>query len=143
MKTMKYITAIMLMALTLITVQTTQATSAERIHDNGKYALLVRTMQHINASLKTAGQMRESGMIYDAFEIVICGKVIKELVGSGQMGELLAKAKSLGVQLSVCGMSMEKLKIPEDALADGFEVVPNGLIRIFALQQDGYQTIEL
>jgi len=40
-------------------------------------------------------------------------------------------------------MSLNKFAIEEDEHPKGVGVVPNGLIRIFDLQQQGYQTIAL
>jgi intracellular sulfur oxidation DsrE/DsrF family protein len=110
-----------------------------------KYALLVRSTEHMGAALKTASQMKASGKKYDAFEVVVCGKVVQELTDkeNKQIPDMLTQAKTLNVTFTVCGMSLDKFKLSSDQLPDQFEVVENGIIRIFELQDNCYHTIEL
>lgn len=110
-----------------------------------RFALLVRNTQHMGAALKTASQMRESGTNYDAFEVVVCGKVVQELIDpeNEQIPDMLKQAEDLNMTFTVCGMSMDKFTISPKQLPEQFEVVPNGLIRIFELQESCYYTIEL
>jgi intracellular sulfur oxidation DsrE/DsrF family protein len=109
------------------------------------YAILVRNTQHMQAALKTASQMKASGKDYDAFEVVVCGKVVNELIDKGhkQLPNMLKQAEELEVRFSVCGMSLDKFSISPEQLPEQFELVDNGLIRIFELQENCYYTIEL
>lgn len=110
-----------------------------------KYALLVRNSEHMGAALKTASQMVESGTHYEAFEVVICGKEVMKLANkeNKQLSGMLQQAQDLKVSFSVCGMSLNKFNISPEELPDQFEVVNNGLIRIFELQENCYYTLEL
>lgn len=110
-----------------------------------KYALLVRTSQHMGAALKTAKQLNEAGKDYEEFEVVVCGKVVKELADKSNevVSKMLTEAERLNVRFSVCGMSMEKFEVHQQALPEQLEVVDNGLIRIFELQENCFYTIEL
>ena len=118
------------------------STIPDAYQKRAKYALLVRSAEHIQASLKTASQLRDAGIQYQAFEIVICGSVVKELVHQ-ETTSWLKQGQSLGITFSVCGMSLDKFRVDASALPVGMKVVDNGLIRIFQLQESGYATIEL
>jgi intracellular sulfur oxidation DsrE/DsrF family protein len=117
----------------------------EESTNNRKYALLVRNTQHMRAALQTASQLRETGTNYEAFEVVICGKVVKELRDKENQSipDMFKQAEGLNVRFSVCGMSLNKFNISPELLPEQFELVDNGLIRIFELQDNGYNTIEL
>lgn len=110
-----------------------------------KYALLVRTTQHMGAALKTAKRLSEAGKSYEEFEVVVCGKVVKELADKSNeaVSKMLTEAERLNVRFSVCGMSMKKFEVHQQALPEQLEVVDNGLVRIFELQENCYYTIEL
>lgn len=89
--------------------------------------------------------MKASGKDYDAFEVVVCGKVVNELIDKEhkQLPNMLKQAEELEVRFSVCGMSLDKFSISPEQLPEQFELVDNGLIRIFELQENCYYTIEL
>jgi intracellular sulfur oxidation DsrE/DsrF family protein len=114
----------------------TQIQSKES-HD---YALLVRKVNHLKAALKTVTMMKDDGKTINHFEVVMCGKGVTQL---NDNTDLISKATQSGITLSACGMSLNKFAIEEDELPKGVGIVPNGLIRIFDLQQQGYQTIAL
>lgn len=108
------------------------------------YATLVRKVPHIGASIKTARQMRESDdHHYETFEVIICGKVVKKLTDSPKAAELMEQGEELGVRFKACGMSMNKFNVEEDALLEGLDVVPNGITRMFDLQEKGFKAVEL
>lgn len=104
------------------------------------YALLIRKVNHLKAALKTVDMMKEGDRTVDNFEVVICGKSVTEL---SDHTDLIGQATESGISLSVCGMSLNKFSVAEDELPQGVRVVPNGLIRLFDLQEQGYKTIAL
>lgn len=105
------------------------------------YAMLVRNFNHLNAAIKTVRMMEEddANSIHH-FEVVICGKIVTEF---NDNADLIDDATQAGIKLSACGMSLNKFSITEGELPQGVGVVPNGLIRIFDLQEQGYKTITL
>lgn len=127
------------------TVSAQRTPCAEGNAGKKKYALLVRTTEHMGAALKTAAQMRGAGTSYDAFEVVVCGKVVQELTDTEnkRISGMLKQAEDLNVIFSVCGMSLNQFSISPEQLPEQFEVVENGLIRIFKLKENCYYTIEL
>lgn len=104
------------------------------------YAMLIRKMNHLKAALKTVHMMDEDDNAVNRFEVVICGKVVKQLNDSKN---IIGKATQAGITLTACGMSLNKFSIEENELPKDIKVVPNGLIRIFELQEQGYKTITL
>lgn len=103
--------------------------------------MLIRNMNHLNAAIKTVQMLEEDGQKSVAnFEVVICGKEVKNL---RKHSDLICSAKEHNIRLSACGMSMEKFSVKNSALPAGVDIVPNGLIRIFELQENGYQTVTL
>lgn len=110
--------------------------------DSGKnYAMLIRNINHLNAAIKTVNMLTEKNReAVDQFEVVICGKTVTKLKTNA---DLINKAKQSGITLSVCGMSMNKFSITKEDLSNQVGIVPNGLIRIFELQEQGYYTITL
>jgi intracellular sulfur oxidation DsrE/DsrF family protein len=108
---------------------------------SNNYALLVRNYNHLRAAIKTVEMMTEddpNGV--NKFEIVICGKRITNI---NNHKSLINEAKQKGITLTACGMSMNKFSMDKEELPEGVGVEPNGLIRIFELQEKGYKTITL
>lgn len=110
-------------------------------NENQSYAMLIRNMNHLNAAIKTVQMLEEDEQKSVAnFEVVICGKEVKNL---REHSDLICSAKEHNIKLSACGMSLKKFSVPQSALPAGIQVVPNGLIRLFELQELGYHTITL
>ena len=108
------------------------------------YALLVRKIPHMKASLKTYLQLKEDPAKSPGnFEVVICGKVVKKLTNNPETKSIIQKGREAGIRFSACGMSLKKHGVEKTALFEGVKVVPNGIIRIFDLQEKGYRMIEL
>lgn len=112
------------------------------IKSEGKYAMLVRNAEHLKASVKTAaGLIKENPKL--EFQIVVCGELVKDLVTDAEMRQLMDKAKSGGIKVLACGLSMDKFSITQKDLPASVQVTQNGLIYIFGLQENGYKTITL
>ena len=107
------------------------------------FALLVQKVPHIQVGIKTYQMMKESGTNVQDFEIVICGKVLEELQQGSAHAEVIAGGIKEGIKFTVCGLSLKKFEIKEENLLPGLTPVPNGIIRGFELQEQGYSTIEL
>lgn len=112
------------------------------IKADGKYAMLVRNAEHLKASVKTAaGLIKENPKL--EFHIVVCGALVKDLVSDTEIRQLMDKAKSTGIKVLACGLSMDKFSITAKDLPTSVQVTQNGLIYIFGLQENGYKTITL
>lgn len=109
--------------------------------ENKNYALLIRNFNHLKAAVKTIDMLKEDRPnAVNKFEVVICGK---KIVHINEHKSLINKSQEKGITLTACGMTMNKFSMDKKDLPKGVGVVPNGLIRIFKLQEDGYKTITL
>lgn len=118
---------------------TPAATQADR--QSNSYTLLIRNFNHLKAAVKTVEMMTEdSPNAINNFEVVICGKKITTI---NDHRALIKEAQNKGITLTACGMSMNKFSMDKDELPKGVESVPNGLIRVYELQDKGYKTITL
>lgn len=151
MKFIKYKKSIVIAPLLLIAFVIALKVNAESIGGDytiikpkeAKYALLIRETKHIAIAVKTAQQLKEANPNYKQFEIVLCGKSVMQLINNKEVDDIINKGINLGIKFSVCQLSLDKFEIKSTDLPDGLKVVPNGLIRIFELQDEGYKTIEL
>lgn len=142
---MKRILTAFLLSIFLISNAYSQPVESEttehfQLQKGQDYAMLIRNMNHLNAALKTVEMMEGDARAVDHFEVVICGKIVTEL---NDHTDLIDRATGSGITLSVCGMSLNKFSVEKDELPQGIGVVPNGLIRMFDLQEKGYKTIAL
>jgi intracellular sulfur oxidation DsrE/DsrF family protein len=136
-----------LLAGTFISAQAQPASSEnntkaiQSVEQNNNYALLVRNYNHLRAAVKTIDMMTEENPnAVGKFEVVICGKKITKI---NKHQPLINEAKQKGITITACGMSMNKFSMDKKELPKGVGVEPNGLIRIFKLQEKGYKTITL
>lgn len=141
-KKIRVISAILAFAVMITSYGFTSYKKTENNRKPAKYAMLVRTLEHVNASIETARQMREAGRSFDAFEVIICGEVVGKLKDDESIPGYLKEGRMVGVSFSVCGMSLKQLQVDPRSLPDGFKTVENGIIRLFDLQDQGYQTVE-
>lgn len=108
---------------------------------SNNYALLVRNFNHLKAAVKTVDMMTEDEPnAVNNFEVVICGNKITTI---SEHQALIEEALNKEITLTACGMSMNKFSMGNEELPEGVEVVPNGLIRIFELQDKGYKIITM
>jgi intracellular sulfur oxidation DsrE/DsrF family protein len=115
---------------------------AEEATDN--FGILLRKENHLRVAVRTAGEIEENSRFrMGAFEIVVCGPDVAKLKKNGALTATLEQASRLGVQVKACGISLEKFGVKADSLAPEVSVVPNGLMRAFELEKEGYLMIEL
>lgn len=107
--------------------------------------VIVRQVNHARAALKTAEALRARARFVDApIEVVVCGKGSEHLVRTSEdAAGLVAEAERLGVRLLACGMSLGNLGIDPADLAEGVDIVPNGLLHALERQADGFVSVEL
>lgn len=114
------------------------------VSNSQNFGMLVRTEEHIRASVKTASQLLKGDKFKtDHIEIIICGEAVELLKKGSPIEDVLKQALDMKVRIVACGMSMEKQKVNKESLLPGVEIESNGIIRIFELQIQGYKTVEL
>jgi intracellular sulfur oxidation DsrE/DsrF family protein len=134
---------LILLAATLLAMSPLKARESNPTGE-GDYATLVRKVPHIKASIKTAKQMKQSdAYTVEQFEVIICGKTVTKLTDREPINKLMQQGEELGMRFVACGMSINKFEMDRKSLAPGLDVVPNGISRMFILQEQGYATVEL
>ena len=62
---------------------------------------------------------------------------------SNLKGRLTTLNKVHGVKLELCNITRSEIGLPEDALYEGVELVPSGVVRLAELQADGFAYIKI
>lgn len=142
MKQMKLVSALVAVLLMMANVTFASGTQANAKSDN--YALLVSNPKHIKVAVMTAKELfKNPKFSTQHFEVVVCGKAVQALMKNNERQPEIEKGMSLGVSFKACNISLKKAQITPDKLIKDVVVVPNGLVRMFELQKEGYHTIEL
>ena len=112
------------------------------IQKDGRYAMLVRNAEHLQAAVKTGADLIKDNPGLD-FQIVVCGALVKDIAGNAATRELMDRAEKEGAIILACGISLKKFNIAAADLPRTVQVTENGLLYIFGLQENGYKTITL
>lgn len=105
-----------------------------------QYAFGVSQELHFRGVLGMYDRLVDSGVPITDYEIVVKGKVVKQLVKGSELETLFQKYKGK-VRVSVCSVAMGKLGVTEDQLIDGMEPVVTYSIRLLQLQAKGYSIL--
>lgn len=107
---------------------------------------LLRKKEHLAQALVTAEQLRKpeaaTTIRPGRIMIILCGEEVKMLADTSS-APLIRKAKLLNVDIAGCGLSLGKFNINKEQLLPGVQYVPNGFIKAFELQKQGYLSVEL
>ncbi|OWW25835.1 hypothetical protein B4Q04_09585 [Zobellia sp. OII3] len=112
------------------------------IKNDGKYALLVQNSNHFMASVMTGEEYKNKSKAIQ-FEIVLIGKVVKDLATNKELAPLVEKAQKLGIRIVVCEFAMNKLGVKKSDYPSYVETTSNGFTYFFGLQENGFKTISL
>ncbi len=104
--------------------------------------VLVRTPRHLEAALETADTMRSDAR-FRSFRVLVCGEAVNALLTGSEFEPSLQKARSAGVHITACGMSLRELGVDAQKLSPAVDVVPNALAEALRLQADGWVSVEL
>ncbi|NDV43518.1 DsrE family protein [Flagellimonas sediminis] len=105
-----------------------------------KYAFGVTDDFHFKGVLGLYDTLVENGVEIEAFEIVVKGKIVSELVKGSDLESYFQKYQGK-VRVSVCSMAMKKWNVIADQLFEGLIPVPTASIRMLQLQAKGYNTL--
>ncbi|TNE73345.1 hypothetical protein EP331_04730 [bacterium] len=147
---MKFLSILSILFLTLFfNVLTIQAQHIPNVSDvehaikpNGKYAILVRTNQHLKAAIKTGSDFKTQHKTID-FQIITCGALVKEIATDESLKTLINEAHQQGITTVICGLSVRNLSVDTSLLPEKALQSENGLTYLFGLQELGYKTISL
>jgi len=142
---------ILIFTFLVLTLSTSFSVNAQEQHVNkiensikndGKYALLVQNSNHFMASVMTGEEYKTKSDDIQ-FEIVLIGKVVKDLAVNETLIPLIEKAKKLGIRIVVCEFAMNKLGIKKSDYHSYVQTTSNGFTYLFGLQENGFKTISL
>lgn len=131
--------------------QATAQTSSEAVAhqldpmEANSAALGVRQPHHLDVAALTAEQVLEGDHGYraDRFAIVACGPAVERLAEDDEIADTIANLPDDTVDISVCGLTVDRFDIDPDDFPDRVKVVPNGLVELMRLEAKGYETVEL
>ncbi len=112
------------------------------ISQDGKYALLVRSSQHLKAAIMTGEDFKARSEKID-FRIVMCGELVKELSDNDSLKNMVGEASGRGLKILACGLSVKQLSVDRSRLPESVSITENGLIYMFGLEENGFKTITL
>lgn len=104
-------------------------------------ALGLTEERHIQEAFKFFNQMLVSEVKLEKFEIVIWGKVVKNLKEDSELYRAIEVNQHSKLQVSVCEVAMERLGVAEDELPEGATPVSNAFLRLLQIQASGYNVI--
>tara|TARA_E500000318_G_scaffold90254_2_gene88063 strand:- start:391 stop:831 length:441 start_codon:yes stop_codon:yes gene_type:complete len=110
------------------------------LQKTSQYAIGVSDERQFKGALSMYDFLVENGVEIKDYEVVVKGKIVKNLVKGSELEAFFQKYKSK-VRVSICSVAMEKLGVSEDELFDGLEPIPTWSIRILQLQAKGYNTL--
>jgi len=102
------------------------------------FVILTSKIEQIEPILMAAKNADRDG----DFQIVIYGSEVNQL-SSPTMIKYLKQAEEYNVKLSVCQMSLDRLKIDPDSIPESITPVDNAFLYAFQLQKKGYKTLNI
>ncbi len=105
-----------------------------------KFAVMVPDVLHFKAGVETAERMhlKENGY---KFEMVIIGELSKAIVEDESLKPYLDRAIEAGMNFTVCEYALDLLGVDKSKIDKRVKIIPNGWLRIYELQDKGYNTI--
>lgn len=120
-------------------------TAAEAKSGPSKSALiLVQNPKQIPVVLKTCEELlTNSKYQVKQARVLVCGQAVNAITADSENGSVIAHAKKISIQIDACGISLKKLAVSPEQLAEGVSHVDNALITAFELKADGWISIDL
>lgn len=109
------------------------------------YVVSTPKVPQIEPIILTAEALKkEDGNEFGDFQIVLYGRNVKELTNKAKMNKYVKKAKTAGVKIKVCKLSINHLKIDKKELHPYIKVVEHAFTHLLQLQKNkNYYSIEL
>jgi intracellular sulfur oxidation DsrE/DsrF family protein len=114
----------------------------QSIQNNGIYALMVMTEQHLKAALITGTEFLNFSADID-FKIVVCGGIVKEISTNEVLKSVINQHIDKGISVLMCGLTLKNLKLDASTMPEKAEITQNGITYFFGLQELGYKTLSL
>ncbi|MFT7068504.1 MAG: intracellular sulfur oxidation DsrE/DsrF family protein [Spirosomataceae bacterium] len=127
-----------------ISAQTTDAIDKieKSIKADGKYAILAGNYKHFEGSVRTGLRMRQGNPDLQ-FQIVMIGRVVKEITTDEHLLALVEDCKNAGIQMVICQNAMKALNVTKPDLHPYIETTSSGFLYMFGLQENGFKVVTL
>lgn len=131
--------------LLLLSLFSTAETWAQQMDNNkNNYVVLTKKVPQLQPIILTAKALKaQEGDAFGDFQVIICGKKIGDITDDDLIGNFIIKAEEAGVKIIACGFSLNKFKIDPKTVPEEIEIVENGILYNFLLQNKGYKSISL
>lgn len=107
-----------------------------------KFAFLITNAGHFHRVVGTAEKMDIKKNNF-SFEIVVGGKLAKDLAENEELITVIDKAEKLGVKIVVCEEALSHFKVQKSTLDKRLLTTPNAWIYMFELKDKGFNTLSL
>jgi intracellular sulfur oxidation DsrE/DsrF family protein len=113
--------------------------------EKNNYVVSTSKIPQLEPIILTAEALKqEDGHNFGDFQIVLYGQNVKELTNKEKMSNYIKKTKAAGVEIKVCKLSINYLKIDKKDLHPYIKVVDHAFTHLLQLQKNkNYYSIEL
>ena len=103
------------------------------------FVVLTSKFQQLEPIMLAAQEMKNS---FGVFKIVLYGSEVGEFT-KPTAERYIKWAKATGVNLSVCAMALERMKVDPKSIPKEIEIVDNAYLHSLQLQKKGYKSLSL
>lgn len=107
-----------------------------------KFAFLITTTDQFLGVIETAKEMGVKKNKF-SFEIVVAGKLAKDLTDNEDLLKEIDKAEKLGLKIVVCEGAISYFKVEKSKLDKRLLTTPNAWVYMFELKDKGFNTLSL
>lgn len=108
--------------------------------DSDKFAIMLSQPKHMETAIVTAEMLDIANRGY-TFEVVMVGPLAKEMSENPDFKKYIDMSEKLGIKLSVCGIALERQGVDESKVDERIHITANAWLRIYELQDKGYNVI--
>ena len=110
---------------------------------NHNYVALTKQVPQLKALVLAATEMKaDDGESFGDFHVIFCGRNVEQLTDKELMAPYVEMLHNSGAKLFACGFSLSQFNIDENDLADGIEVVENGIAYSLKMKKEGAYSID-
>lgn len=107
------------------------------------YVALTKQVPQLKAFAEAAAEMKkDDGENFGSFHVVFCGRNVEQLTDHKLMMPYIEQLQQTGAKLIACGFSLAQFNIDAEDLADGIEVVENGIAYSLKMKKEGAYSID-
>ncbi|MCY4779446.1 hypothetical protein ORI89_07280 [Sphingobacterium sp. UT-1RO-CII-1] len=138
------ILSVLLLSVTLLATAQTSTNTNGLIYNgtSTKFGVMITDVMHFKVALETAELMnlKKNGYI---FEIVMVGKLAKEIAENKELKADIEKSEAVGAKLVVCEYALDLFKVDKSKIDKRIEITKNAWLYMFELKDKGYNTLDI